>query len=151
VIARDILHLFRARFLWNGTCHERIRLWNYGRSPLRVTLTFDVDADFADIFEVRGTRRERRGGRAGPLGRGRELRFHYRGLDGEERWTSIEWSDPPAAMAGGLARFEYELVPQTPAALALAVRCERDHRRVTRRPYSDAMQEACAALDAARA
>src|SRR5437773_701484 len=135
VIARDIVHLFRARFLWDGTCHERIRLWNYGRSPLRVTLTFDLDADFADIFEVRGTRRERRGVRLDPVVDGRELRFHYRGLDGEERWTSIEWSDPPAATAGGLARFEYELAPQTPTALALAIRCERDHRRVVRRAY----------------
>ena len=32
VISRDIVHLFRARFLWDGTCHERIRLWNYGRA-----------------------------------------------------------------------------------------------------------------------
>ena len=42
-------------------------------------------------------RRERRG--VLPRARGRhrrELRLRYRGLDGEERWTSVEWSDPPA-------------------------------------------------------
>jgi glycogen debranching enzyme len=150
VIARDLVHLFRARFLWDGTCHERIRLWNYGRAPVHITLTFDLDADFADIFEVRGTRRERRGVRLDPIAAGRELRFQYRGLDGEERWTAVEWSDAPAALAGGIARFEYDLAPQVPAALSLAIRCEREHRVVAPRAYEDAMQDACAALDRAR-
>jgi glycogen debranching enzyme len=59
VLAHDLVHLFRARFLWEATWHERIRLWNYSRGPVHVSLTFDVDADFADIFEVRGTPRER--------------------------------------------------------------------------------------------
>ena len=35
VIARDLVHLFRARFLWDGTWYERIRLWNYSRTPVR--------------------------------------------------------------------------------------------------------------------
>src|SRR5437763_5512311 len=61
VLSRDIVHVFRARFLWNATWHERIRLCNYGRAAVRVVLAFDYQADFADIFEVRGTRRERRG------------------------------------------------------------------------------------------
>src|SRR5256885_11759860 len=63
VLARDLVHLFRARFLWDGTWHERIRLWNYSRAPIRVSLLFDLDADYADIFEVRGTTRARRGQR----------------------------------------------------------------------------------------
>src|SRR5712671_1826248 len=57
VLAHDLVHLFRARFLWDSTWHERIRLWNYSRHPVRVSLTFDIEADFADIFEVRGTER----------------------------------------------------------------------------------------------
>ena len=56
VLARDVVHLFRGRFLWDATWHERLRLWNYSRQPVRVSLTFDIDADFADIFEVRGMR-----------------------------------------------------------------------------------------------
>src|SRR5438552_2607279 len=87
VLAHDLVHLFRARFLWDGTWHERIRLWNYSRGPVHVTLTFDIAADFADIFEVRGTTRERRGTRLDPVTAGGALRLGYRGLDGEERWT----------------------------------------------------------------
>jgi glycogen debranching enzyme len=50
ILARDLVHLFRAQFLCDGAWHERIRLWNYGRSIVRVALTFDYEADFADIF-----------------------------------------------------------------------------------------------------
>src|SRR5262245_39667791 len=63
VLVRDIVHLFRARFLWNGAWHERIRLWNYGRTTLALALTFEYEADFADIFEARGMRRAQRGTR----------------------------------------------------------------------------------------
>src|SRR5262252_1012641 len=57
VLARDLVHVFRARFLWDATWHERIRLLNYSRAPVSISLTFDIDADFADIFEVRGMAR----------------------------------------------------------------------------------------------
>src|SRR5262245_17738339 len=147
VLSRDIVHLFRSRFLWRGIWHERIRLWNYGRAPVRITLTFDLDADFADIFEVRGMRRERRGERLEPIATDRQLRFQYHGLDGEERWTIVEWSDLPAAITGTIARFEYDLAPQAPASLSLAIRCEREHRAVTPLAFAPAMSEAAEWLE----
>src|SRR5438477_1547901 len=121
VLPRDLVHVYRSRFLWDGTMHERIRLWNYSRGPVRVTLTFDIDADFADIFEVRGTARDRRGVRLESVASGMETRLGYRGLDDEERWTKIEWSEPPAATSPGMARFEYDLAPRSPVALSIAI------------------------------
>ncbi len=150
VLTRDLVHLFRARFLWNGTCHERIRLWNYSRAPIGVSLTFDLDADFADIFEVRGTTRERRGDRLESLVTGAEMRLGYRGLDGEERWTVVEWSEPPTAMTGAAARFEYDLPPHVPRVLAVAIRCERQARPVARLAFESAEADAAAALARAR-
>jgi glycogen debranching enzyme len=151
VLRRDLVHVFRARFLWNGTWHERIRLWNYSRSPVRVSLTFDIDADFADIFEVRGTPRERRGTRLDPVLAGTELRLGYRGLDDEERWTIVEWSEPPAAAAPDMMRFEYELVPHSPTVLSVAIRCERQRRPVPVSAFEPAESAALAALDRERA
>jgi glycogen debranching enzyme len=151
VFARDLVHLFRARFLWDGTWHERIRLWNYSRSPVAISLTFEIDADFADIFEVRGTTRQRRGQRLTPLVDGAIIRIGYRGLDHEQRWTTLEWSDVPASAAPNMARFEYELAPRTPVSLSLAIRCEREHRPVATRAYEIADAEAAAALERARA
>ena len=150
VLSRDLVHIFRARFLWEATWHERIRLVNYSRAPVRVSLTIDVEADYADIFEVRGTARERRGARLDPSIAGAAMRLGYRGLDDEERWTAIEWSEPPAAMTPAMARFEYELAPQAPQALTIAIRCERERRRIATASYETAEASALRAGDVSR-
>jgi len=147
VLTRDLVHLFRARFLWNGTWHERIRLWNYSRTSVHVSLTFDIDADFADIFEVRGTTRSRHGVRLDPVVSKNEMRLGYRGLDDEERWTIVEWSEPPTAAAPGAARFEYDLAPHSPAVLSVAIRCERERRPVAPMAFEAAESAALHALD----
>jgi glycogen debranching enzyme len=150
VLARDIVHLFRARFLWHDTWHERVRLWNYGHTTLRLSLTFDIDADFADIFEVRGTRRERRGTALAPVQHDRELRLAYRGLDQETRTTIIEWSDTPVAMSATRAQFDYELAPHSHAVLSLGIRCEREGRSAaTSRAFEIAQSELAADRESA--
>jgi len=60
-IHRGTLHLLRSRFLWRGAAYEELRFVNYGMSPLSVPFGIYFAADFADIFEVRGMRRERKG------------------------------------------------------------------------------------------
>lgn len=62
-VAGGALHLSRTRFLWQGLCFERLQVHNYSLLPIPVRLSFSVDADFADLFEVRGTKRNRRGRR----------------------------------------------------------------------------------------
>src|SRR5262245_1226783 len=150
VLTRDLVHLFRGRFLWDATWHERLRLWNYCRQPVRVSLTFDIDADFADIFEVRGMSRERRGTRSAPVIDGATMRLDYCGLDGERRSTVLEWSEVPAAATPGMVRFEYELAPRTPTVLTLAIRCDRERRPAAIKALERAESEAAASLDHAR-
>src|SRR5438105_8232660 len=62
-VGRGALHLSRTRFLWQGLCFERLRVQNYSLFPIPIRLSFSVDADFADLFEVRGMIRSRRGRR----------------------------------------------------------------------------------------
>ena len=150
ILARDILHIFRARFLWRDTWHERVRLWNYGHTPLQLALAFDIDADFADIFEVRGTRRDLRGTRLPTIAQDRELRLAYRGLDREIRTTVIEWSEPPTTMSSTGAQFDYTLEPQSQIVLSLAIRCEHESRAVTPHAFETAQSELAADRDAAR-
>src|SRR5437868_2487998 len=82
VVPRGTLHLARTKFLHDGACYERLRLHNYGLAPMAVSLALHFEADFADLFEVRGTKRARRGeylgGEASPGG----VVLGYRGLDG---------------------------------------------------------------------
>ena len=53
-IPRGELHLSRSRVLWDGSCLERIRIANYALHPVEMPITLQFDADFADVFEVRG-------------------------------------------------------------------------------------------------
>ena len=146
LLARDLVHVFRGRFLWNATWHERIRLWNYSPARVHVSLAFDIDADFADIFEVRGTKRERHGTRLEPVVAGREIRFTYRGLDAEVRTTTLEWSETPNATSARMIRFDYHLEPRGSALLSVAIRCERERSPAPVLAYEAAEKDASVAL-----
>ena len=61
LIAQDLVHLRRTRFLWNARSFERLALSNYDIRPRSLRVTIDFAADFADIFEVRGAERPLRG------------------------------------------------------------------------------------------
>ena len=58
---KDLLHIVRTVFLWRGAVYQRMRIQNHGDQPFDVRLTVAFASDFADLFEVRGLRRERRG------------------------------------------------------------------------------------------
>ena len=81
VFRRDVLHLFRSKFLLESTCYERLRLTNYGRDACILTLSIRCAADFADIFEVRGMKRTGRGRPLPPRFDGGTLALRYMGLD----------------------------------------------------------------------
>src|SRR5262249_19038761 len=74
----------------------------------------------------------------------------YEGLDGEQRWTVIEWSEPPTAGSPGMVRFDRELAARAPMMLSLAIRCERHHPVVVPRSFEIAESEASASLERAQ-
>ncbi|WP_242397049.1 glycogen debranching N-terminal domain-containing protein [Brevundimonas abyssalis] len=82
-----VIHVERRRFLWDRRLYERVRLTNHGVDPIVAPLSFEYGADFRDIFEVRGTRRERRGRTRPPVADGGRVQFGY------EAWTL--WSARP--------------------------------------------------------
>src|ERR1700712_1309576 len=61
VLQKDILHIVRTIFLWRGTAYQRIGLQNHGEQPASFDLRLLFERDFADLFEVRGEKRTRRG------------------------------------------------------------------------------------------
>ncbi|HVV50294.1 MAG TPA: glycogen debranching N-terminal domain-containing protein, partial [Polyangia bacterium] len=123
-LARGELHVFRSTFLWNGVCYERLRVGSFSRERIAVDLRLDLDADFADIFEVRGTKRARRGRRFEDAVDGATLIFGYQGLDQVTRRTRISFDPPPQALSGRQARYRLELGPREAVTLLVAVACE---------------------------
>src|ERR1700729_2869204 len=87
VLQKDILHIVRTVFLWRGTAYQRIGLQNHGENPASFDLTLLFDNDFADLFEVRGEKRPRRGVGSSKLLGVADVALDYKGLDGKLRST----------------------------------------------------------------
>ena len=83
VLQKDTLHIMRSIFLWRGTAYQRIALQNHGDRPAGFDLTLLFDNDFADLFEVRGERRPRRGIGSSRLLGPSDVALEYNGLDGK--------------------------------------------------------------------
>jgi glycogen debranching enzyme len=106
---QGVIHLERRRFLWQDRVHERITLVNYGDAAVRVPLTLVFDADFRDMFEVRGQQRSQRGELvAGAVGE-RQVTLRYRGLDAVWRSVVLSFSEAPGRLAEGHATFDVAL------------------------------------------
>ncbi|HET7409733.1 MAG TPA: amylo-alpha-1,6-glucosidase [Paracoccaceae bacterium] len=110
-VPSDWLHIRRFQFLWEGTLYERLRVRNFGNRPVRVPLNVHFEADFADIFEVRGDVRERHGTHAPVRVEGETITWSYMGLDGQERSTVVRFSPHPARIASDGIGFELDLPP----------------------------------------
>ena len=63
VIPHGTVHISRTMFIWEGRCYEKLRLLNYGVFPISFCFSLLFEADFADIFEARGSKRPQRGER----------------------------------------------------------------------------------------
>ena len=124
VLERGVLHLFRSRVTWHGGSVERLRVSNHGLRSIQVPIAFRFDADFADVFEVRGTRRTNRGQRLNPLSRKGSLVLRYRGLDGVERRTRIRSSRKPNRDEAGSWLFLIPLEQHQSTEIEIAIACE---------------------------
>jgi glycogen debranching enzyme len=152
-VPRGTVHLFRAKFLWQGRCYERLRVHNYGLEPLELRIAVEFDADFADIFEVRGLRRARRGRALDPVVEGRAAVLGYEGLDGRVRRTRIAFDPVPESWGPQEARYTVRLAPRGEFVCVVVVSCDPGPREPepTLSAYESAFADAGAALRAAMA
>jgi glycogen debranching enzyme len=123
-IQKGTLHVFRAKLLRDDICHEHIRVINFGLEPVDITLSIEFGASYADIFEVRGFRRNRRGENLPPKTTDRELLLGYRGLDETVRRTRISFDPPPQKLSSSRADYKLHLLPKEETHLYLAIGCE---------------------------
>ena len=138
-LAPASVHLLNEITLGCDALFATVNAHNYGRDPAALELTLELDADFVDMFEVRGAHRARRGTIApvrlepgGPV-------FAYRGLDDVTR-RSVVTLEPVPSLSGGRARWELSLAPGATWTAQLEVHCQRDDRpvrRISRRESRD--------------
>ena len=125
VLRKDMLHIVRTIFLWRGTAYQRIGVQNHGELPASFDLTLLFDNDFADLFEVRGEKRPRRGIRASRLLGPADVLLDYRGLDDAARVTALHFDPRPTRLAVNAATYHFDLAPQQVASLFVAASCNK--------------------------
>ena len=123
-IPRGTVHIVRSRFLWQAVAYEELRIFNYGLVPLDLPLRLSFSADFADIFEVRGMRREHRGRRLDDKITSGSILLTYEGLDREQRQTRIHCDPAPQRISSSEIQFETSVHPGHNAAFHLAIDCD---------------------------
>ena len=129
IVPRGTVHIVRSRFLWRDVAHEELRIVNYGLAPMKLPLTLSFAADFADIFEVRGMRREQRGRRLDDEITGNAILMTYEGLDHELRRTRIECDPQPVKITSSSIQVETHLAPGNAATFHFAIHCNPEPQR----------------------
>jgi len=110
-VPRDSLHILLTSLLFNGAWYAQLAIRNYSLQPIEVEASVGFAADYADIFEVRGTKRPRRGTLLEPRRNGSAVVLGYDGLDGVRRQTQLVFTPPPRTLDGTSATFTVQLAP----------------------------------------
>ena len=107
-LRRQSLGVRRERVVAN-VFHERISVRNYTLEEATCRLSVVLDADDADIFEVRGLQRPQHGEWLPVTLDGQRALFRYLGRDGVLRRTHVAFSQPYAVADGPVLLFDWHL------------------------------------------
>ncbi len=123
-LPRGTVHIYRTKFLTDVVCYDQITLTNYSEFSHDVDVSFEFESDFADIFEVRGEKRARRGDKLAEEVRGCSVTERYEGLDHIPRSTRVECSAPACTARPGGISVPVHLEAHGEATFTINVTCE---------------------------
>lgn len=139
IIATAQITIHRRRLLWQRRLYETLQVQNFSHVPMAADLSFEVDADFRDVFEIRGMSRLRRGELLPPRIEGNSLTLSYRGLDGQVRQTTISFS-VPVEIQGQRIRIPIDLAPGQSGNVIMTVSSGGDVMRPDRGAFLRALK-----------
>ena len=123
MLEKDTVHINRANFLWRDAFFQRISLRNHGAKRVELSIAITFAGDFADLFEVRGMRRARRGTDSSRLNAPHEVVLRYLGLDEVVRVTSVYFEPPPTRLSEREAIYLVTLTAHEAMSIRIAARC----------------------------
>ncbi len=126
LLARESVHFHRSKFLWEGQCYESIYLINFGLEPVSISLSVVFDADFEDVFEVRGIKRTQRGEFHPAQVGAQDITLSYTGLDNVRRMTKLSFSVQPVLLQERRATFEINLPPKVREVLRITMQFDHE-------------------------
>jgi glycogen debranching enzyme len=110
-LLKDTVHISRTIYLYERSLRQCIAIVNHGPDPVTLTMSLLFASDFADIFEVRGLKRERRGRVWHDVEGSNLVRLSYRGLDAALRETALHFEPAPSKIEDSIATYAITLAP----------------------------------------
>ncbi|HEV3041069.1 MAG TPA: glycogen debranching N-terminal domain-containing protein [Candidatus Angelobacter sp.] len=110
-IPENTIHIRREQLLCSGIFYDYLTFENFNFHELELIIELEYEADYVDVFQVRGVARERMGQYYKPLSHRDSLIFYYRGLDDLVRETAIHFSPHPEQVEVATARWKMKLPP----------------------------------------
>lgn len=150
-VEHDLIHLRRTRFLWDAAVHERITIRNFDTEARTVAVEIGFAADFADLFEIRGMTRMRRGTMREPVVGPSDVLLSYEGRDGKVRETHLRFDPAPQELTASHVRFVVTVPPAEHRTLYLQIGCLRmDAAGEPSKHFLKTLRESMQALKQAR-
>ena len=135
-IPENSVHIRREQLLYADTFYDYLTFENFNFNELELIIELCYEADFMDVFQVRGVARRSLGHYYQPVVQRDALLFHYRGLDEITRDTVIHLSPAPARVEGTTAQWRVVLPPLKQFELQVTVVPQTEGKR-TRAGHSD--------------
>ena len=130
ILPSGSLEIRRQRVLDQGFM-ESVRLTNFALVPLTLTLQYQFDADFADLFELRGIRCKQRGQLLRPRLHPAAVTFAYRGRDDVVRELRVQFHRKPSVLRSHKALFSLNIEPGKAEEIAVEITVDRQAGPVT--------------------
>src|SRR6516164_4482178 len=108
-LPENTVHIRREQLLASEILFDRLTFENFNLKPVDFVVEMLFDADFVDVFQVRGMARPQHGQYYKPVLQGNAISFFYRGLDGGLRQTQVKLSPTPTEIQDQIARWELRL------------------------------------------
>lgn len=115
------VHLARRLTLYENQLYETLIVEGFTEEPHDLVLSWHFGTDFADVFEVRGFPRPRRGVFLPPRRDHASVSLRYRGLDDVERRTHLVFDPPPERLDESTAQYRFQIRPGTRLELFLTI------------------------------
>jgi glycogen debranching enzyme len=124
-IHEQTLQIRRYRMVRPVELTEALTFQNFNAFPITLNLSFNLEADFADIFEVRGIVRSDEHGRLlASMVQGEEILWEYEGRDGVRRSTRVHFDPRPDAISGGVVSYVLALPARGSKRFSISVRVQ---------------------------
>jgi len=108
----NTVFVHREQILESEGLHDILQLQNFHSDKAHLVIEITYDADFMDIFQVRGVIRGKSGRYFEPLNTDTRMTFVYEGLDDRVRTTALSFDPPPRSISGHTVRWEFDLEPR---------------------------------------